>query len=291
MPPSRQSVSVLAPAKINLFLRVLRLRPDGYHDIETIFQAIDLYDELVLEKANGPSTIEVPGFPGLETDTNLVIQAHKWIERHVRRSLSVRMRLAKRIPLAAGLGGGSSDAAAALVGLRAIFDLEISDDWLTRAAVTLGADVPFFLQGGTAVGEGIGERLTPCDLPRDYGLILLNPGIPVSTAKVFRELSASLTPQGREGTVWKLLEDRRPWEDLLVNDLQGVAERLHPEITRVRKALEDAGVTRVLMTGSGPTVFGMVQPDGIEEVRRRVPSEWSFHYARPVSGGVRIEGT
>lgn len=286
---SRKSITVLAPAKINLFLRVLRSRPDGYHDIETIFQAIDLYDELILERTEGPSIIEVPGFPGLETDANLVVKAREWIERYEGRSLSVRMRLAKRIPMAAGLGGGSSDAAAALMGLRTLFDIDISDEVLTRAAAAIGADVPFFLQGGTAVGEGIGERLSSCNLPLDYGLILLNPGIPVSTVKVYRELSPSLTRQGREGTVWTLLGDRFRWEDLLVNDLQEVAERLHPEISQVRKYLEDAGVTRALMTGSGSTVFGMVEADELERIRLRVPYNWSSHYARPLDGGVRIK--
>ena len=154
-----KSLRVQTPAKINLFLRVLGKRQDGYHELETLFQAIDLYDELFIEECSEESTLEVPGFADLESEDNLVLRALRWLEKYSGRNLCVRMKLIKRIPVAGGLGGGSSDAAAALKGLSHLFDLKLSDSELARAALTLGADVPFFLTGGDSGGRG--NRGTP----------------------------------------------------------------------------------------------------------------------------------
>lgn len=280
---------VVAPAKINLFLRVLGVRADGYHDLETLFQAIDLEDELIVQKTSGATSLEVPGFSHLETEDNLVLRALSWVEREIGQRLSVQFRLNKRIPDAAGLGGGSSDAAAALVGLREVYDLPLTDDDLRRGALALGADVPFFLKGGTAVGEGIGERLTSVELPVDYTLVLVNPGFPVSTARIFRERSKFLTGTCREGTLWQLLRETGRLDRLLHNDLQEVAERLHPEISRVRQYLESVGIARTLMTGSGPTVFGIGEPGSFDSIRNRLPAQWNLLVTRPLLRGVMVD--
>ncbi len=253
-----KSLRVQTPAKINLFLQVLGIRPDGFHDIQTLFQAIDLDDELIIAKGGAEPTLQVPGFRELESDHNLVMRALRWLEAHTGRELVVRMTLSKKIPVAAGLGGGSSDAAAALKGLSLLFDLGLPEEELARAALELGADVPFFLKGGTAVGEGIGERLTTVTLPFDYELILVNPGFPVSTGSIFREFSKNLTGKALEGKLWMRIREGRSVEDLLDNDLQSVAEVLHPQIRGVRDLMEKSGVRKTLMSGSGPTVFGPV---------------------------------
>jgi len=279
---------VHAPAKINLYLRVLGKRDDGYHDLETVFQTIDLADELIIRKATTESTLDVPGYGDLESDSNLVIRAARWLESKTGQRLPVAMRLMKNIPVAAGLGGGSSDAAAVLIGVRALYELDITDKALLDGAATLGADVPFFLLGGTAVGEGIGEHLTAITLPVDYSLVLVNPRFAVSTATIFRNFSKTLTGESREGRLWQILDRSRGTEGLLHNDLQPVAEGLYPEISDVRRALEVAGAKQVLMTGSGPTVFAVVELDRAEEIVSRMPDKWNCFSARPVRTGIVI---
>ncbi|MGB9618320.1 MAG: 4-(cytidine 5'-diphospho)-2-C-methyl-D-erythritol kinase [Desulfomonilaceae bacterium] len=287
------SIDLQTPAKINLYLRVLGRRPDGYHDIETLFQAIDLFDDVSITKTVSGARIHVPNHPELETADNLAMRALVWWERRIGRRLSVSISICKRIPIAAGLGGGSSDAAAVLAGLRALYDLEASDAELAAGAAAIGADVPFFLRGGAAVGQGIGDRLTPVDLPADYGVILVNPGFPVSTAEVYRRYSKGLTGRFAEGRLWRLLVDYADIGDLLYNDLQPVCEALHPEAANARKSLVAAGVERILMSGSGPTVFGIVKdPETLEEARRRAAAyaeeAWTLATARPIPFGVRM---
>jgi 4-diphosphocytidyl-2-C-methyl-D-erythritol kinase len=279
---------VSAPAKINLFLRVLGRRDDGYHNLETLFQEIDLSDELLLRETNFETSLEVPGHVDLENRENLVIKALKWIENRIGRRLSVAIRLNKRIPSAAGLGGGSSDAAATLKGIGSLFELDLGPEDLAEAAMSLGADVPFFLTGGAAVGEGVGERLTAVDLPTDYELLLVNPGFPVSTAAIFREFSKSLTANTREGRLWAVLKATRNVRKLLHNDMQPVAERLHPGISIVLEEMERSGLRDKLMTGSGPTVFGLAQPGEIERMNTESFDKWTKIVARPSNRGILI---
>ena len=278
-----------APAKVNLFLRVLGKRGDGYHELETVFQAIDLEDELIIHKAAARSSLEVPGHKDLETESNLVMRALRWLEKESGRKLPAAMQLVKNIPVAAGLGGGSSNAAAALLGIRALYDLDLEDHALLQGAASLGADVPFFFYGGTAVGEGIGELLTKVELPDDYGLVLVNPGFPVLTSVVFRSFSKTLTGEFRKGRVWAVIEESRSVEDLLHNDLQSMAEELHPEISNIRNKVETAGARRALMTGSGPTVFGIAESDVTEEIAKSLPASWNCFTVRPTRRGIRID--
>ncbi len=285
------SIRVTAPAKINLFLRVLGRRPDGYHDLETLFQAIDLSDELIISEARDETSLEVPGHPELQNEQNLVIRAIRRLEMDIGRRIRVRIRLTKRIPAGGGLGGGSSDAAAAMIGVRALLDLKLSDQDLHRAACGLGADVPFFLIGGTAVGEGVGEKLTPVSLALDYGIVLANPGFAASTAAVFRQLSGNLTPGPKQGKLWRLLGKGQGVGGLLHNDLQSVTESLYPVVRQAREFLERCGFRSVLMSGSGPTVFAVTEPDAWLDVQigKELPERWSVVVAKPVPYGVVVD--
>ena len=269
-----KSIRVRTPAKINLFLRVLRRREDGYHELETLFQAIDLWDELIISEAVSSAHLEVPDHPDLEAPDNLVWRAIRWLEKRTEAHYAVQIQLAKGIPVAAGLGGGSSDAAATLIAVRQLFGIPLTDEDLLDGACALGADVSFFLSGGSAVGEGIGERLTPVQLSLDYGLVLLNPGFPVSTAAVYREFSRTLTGDKRHSRLWKLLREGCPVDRLLHNDLQPIAEKLYPEVARVRAFMREVVCDAVLMSGSGPTVFGLgdLEARRIEEVRGQLPA-------------------
>ncbi|MEW6350689.1 MAG: 4-(cytidine 5'-diphospho)-2-C-methyl-D-erythritol kinase [Thermodesulfobacteriota bacterium] len=286
-----KKLRVRAPAKVNLYLRLLGTRPDGYHEIETLFQAIDLYDELIIRESPGEARLEVPGHPDLQGTDNLVMKALRLLESATGERLGVEITLDKKVPIAGGLGGGSSDAAAALAGLRTLHDLALTDGELARIGATLGADIPFFLTGGSAIGEGIGDRLTPTDIPMDYEIVLVNPGFPVSTAAIYREFDMALTQVSPHGRLKGLLQDAREVRRLLHNDLQSVAEKCYPEILDVRRTLCDCGLPDCLMSGSGPSVFGI--SDGkaaaLAEVRKRSGGRWLVFVVRPVSHGVVLD--
>jgi len=263
-PRAPRSVSVRAHAKINLDLRVLGTRPDGFHELRTVFQAIALHDTVECVAREGAFGIEcdVAGVP-LDA-SNLVWRAADALWRSVRRSgppTDVLVRLAKRIPLQAGLGGGSADAAATLLGLVKLWRLPIRASQLTDVAATLGSDVPFFLSGGTALGLGRGDEVYPlADLPRHW-IVLLVPGFGVSSADAYRwydaerELGGGASrrdPQYVPG----------PWPSRaaqMVNDLEAPIARHHPEIDQMRAALRRSGALAAAMTGSGSTVFGLFQ--------------------------------
>ncbi|MFH0824724.1 MAG: 4-(cytidine 5'-diphospho)-2-C-methyl-D-erythritol kinase [Pseudomonadota bacterium] len=284
-----KAITVRSPAKVNLLLRVLGRRPDGYHELETIFQTIDLWDDLIISEAVEGCRIQVPGMPWLETSDNLVVKALRWIEKRMGTRLPCSFRLIKRIPEAGGLGGGSSNAAAALKGLRELFQLPLADRDMHQAAVELGADVAFFLLGGCRLGRGVGGVLTEMDCPTDYGLVLVNPGISVSTAAVFREYSKVLTEFPRQAMLGGSMSKVVDVGSLLANDLQPVSESLYPEIREARHYLRRMGLRHVLMTGSGPTVFGLFDASGggpDPEPMRALPDGWRIMTARPVKYGV-----
>jgi len=259
-----RSVSVRAHAKINLDLRVLGTRPDGFHELRTVFQAIALHDTVECVAREGAFGIEcdVAGVP-LDS-SNLVWRAADALWRSVRRSgtpTDVLVRLTKRIPLQAGLGGGSADAAATLLGLVKLWRLPIKASQLVDVAATLGSDVPFFLSGGTALGLGRGDEVYPlADLPRHW-IVLLVPGFGVSSADAYRWYDAERDLGGGASR-----RDPQyvpgPWPSRaaqMVNDLEAPIARHHPEIEQMRAALRRSGALAAAMTGSGSTVFGLFQ--------------------------------
>jgi 4-diphosphocytidyl-2-C-methyl-D-erythritol kinase len=286
-----KTLRVNAPAKVNLYLGIVGTRADGYHEIETLFQAVDLYDELIIRESSGAVTLEVPGHPELQGSDNLVMRALRLLESVTGERLRAEMTLIKGIPVAGGLGGGSSDAAAALVGLRELFGLSITDAELVPIAMSLGADVPFFLTGGCAVGEGIGERLTPTVIASDYELVIVNPGFPVSTASIYREFDMALTRNPPHGRLHERLRETQEVRLLLHNDLEPVAEKSHPEILDVKRTLNDCGLPDCLMSGSGPSVFGIADRDAsvMKELRRRSGGRWSVFEVGPVSHGIVVQ--
>ncbi len=235
---------VRAPAKVNLVLRVGPRREDGYHRLATLFQAIDLFDELELEEAEETT---VDGF-----DDTLVTAALAALGE------TRRVTLTKRIPVAAGLGGGSSDAAAVLRALGG--DRDVND--LYAIARDLGADVPFFLSGcETAVGSGRGDRIQPAvDFPRSHAFVLLPAEPGLSTAEVFgRATPNELFPAVRGDLIRAVHITRTPSQvgALLVNDLEPAALELRPELAQNLERLRAAGALGVAVSGSGPTVFGV----------------------------------
>ncbi|RIL06679.1 MAG: 4-(cytidine 5'-diphospho)-2-C-methyl-D-erythritol kinase [Proteobacteria bacterium] len=281
-----------APAKVNLGLRVVGTRPDGYHLLESCFVPLDLADRLWIEAEPASTTsvsLEVAGVaagvPG--GDENLVVRAARAFLDAAGRPARVAIRLEKAIPVGAGLGGGSSDAATVLRALDAAFANAIAGDRLAAIALRLGADVPFFLDPRPAWVTGIGEHVEAIAPFPALDLLLVTPAPPLATAEVFRAHDAALTPgshdrrmpplRGIPGrTLVAALASKEAdhagiaagsppqgLAELLANDLEPVAARLCPGILRVRRELERLGARVVAMSGSGPTMFGLF--DGSEE--------------------------
>ena len=260
---SRQ-FTLYAPAKINLFLYVLKRRDDGYHDLATRMQKVALYDVInveVVDKEGIYLTCDEDGVPA--DATNLAVRAANIFfeaSTHVGRS-GLRLHLKKNIPVAAGLGGGSSDAGTLLRGLNSYFGDEFDEDALIAMARQIGADVPFFAVDHPAVlATGIGDVMTPVPSVTDCSFILVNPDFFVATAHVFKNLSLTTIAKNSKLSCFQALDGESFADFELHNDLEVVTCAEYPEIERIKSALSHAGASKVLMSGSGPTVFG-VFPD------------------------------
>lgn len=244
-------------AKINLDLRVLGRRPDGYHELRTIFQTISLADEIGIAFEPAPQTsVTIEG--NIDIENNLIARAARLVLAESGITGSVRCELRKRIPMGAGLGGGSSDAAAILRALPQLTGAPIPFGRLHTLAAQLGSDVPFFLQGGTAVGIGRGDEIYPLTNAPDLFGLLIAPDIHVSTADAYRALSSRLDPSDAlrkqaqfTELVWTM--DLRRAQ----NDFECAVFEQHPELGRIRETLTGAGALLARMTGSGSAVFGL----------------------------------
>jgi 4-diphosphocytidyl-2-C-methyl-D-erythritol kinase len=254
-------LTVQTPAKINPVLEVLGKRPDGYHELALVFQAIGFYDQLTFEKKAAGVGLRVEGQAGLAADdSNLIVKAAKLFLREVlKNSDGVQITLHKKIPLAAGLGGGSSDAAAALRGLQWLFEVPVSEAKMHQLAAQLGSDVNFFLNGGTALGTGRGEIITPWKASVPLWVILVKPSEGLSTPAVYQSGKALMT------TGNKVLEFQKVWSEgspasiasRLFNGLEPAAFYLRRELELIKKRLMDEGALGVLLSGSGPTLFAL----------------------------------
>jgi 4-diphosphocytidyl-2-C-methyl-D-erythritol kinase len=250
-----------ALAKINLGLDILGKREDGYHEVRMIMQTIQMYDTLDIRKKDTPGISLVTNLPYVPCDErNLVYRAAKLLMDEFKVSEGISIRLDKSIPVAAGMAGGSSDAAAAFIGVNRLFRLGLSKWQLMQRAVAIGADVPYCIMRGTALAEGIGEKLTPCEpMPHCYVLIG-KPGISVSTKQAYESLDlASIT---EHPDIDGMLSDIRSGDLYgLVSKMGNVFEpgliKANPVIGKIRDQMEASGALKAMMSGSGPTVFGI----------------------------------
>jgi 4-diphosphocytidyl-2-C-methyl-D-erythritol kinase len=275
---------VLARAKINLALDVLGRRPDGYHELRSLMQTLALCDRVVvraLPDSHPPVALacagqEVPGGPD-----NLAYRAALlYADRYgLRQPVSISLR--KRIPGAAGLAGGSSDGAAALLGLRHLFGRPARVEELEELALALGADVPFCLRGGTALAEGVGEQLTPLPDPPPVAVLLAKPPFPVATGAVFQALDAVRiqTRPDIDGIVGRLYRDLPGAARLFYNVLEPVTTGWHPEVARLKAAMLAQGALAALMSGSGPSVYGYYPSR-----RAALAAFWSLRRGFPEAG-------
>jgi 4-diphosphocytidyl-2-C-methyl-D-erythritol kinase len=277
---------------VNLALEVLGKRADGYHELATVMQTVDLADRLVLEDADdlamATSADDVPA-----DARNLALRAASALRDAAGVDRGVRVRLEKRIPVAAGLGGGSADAAAVLLGLNRLWGLRWPIARLADVAVTLGMDVPFFLKGGVALGTGRGEKIAAIR-GTPLALVLVNPGAPLSTAAVYARMTPAMYSTGeRAHTMVAALRTRRPAAVAasLYNGLEAAAAGVSPELTRMRAALLAAGALGAVMSGSGPTVFGIARSfEQARQIRARLArGSWGCWAVRTIGGpAVRV---
>ncbi len=253
-----------APAKINLSLDVLYKRPDGYHEVEMIMTTIDLADRLEFTLLESDEVHIVSHNRFVPDDQrNLAYQAAVLLKRRYSVKKGVSIKIAKMIPVAAGLAGGSSDAAATLRGLNKLWNLRLSMDELAQLGAEIGSDVSFCVYGGTALARGRGERIQHLPVPPTCWVVLAKPYIGVSTADVYRRLDVSNILHPRTELMIHALEkaDFKGVCENLGNVLEDVTLRVHPEVASIKEQMKRFGADAVLMSGSGPTVFGLVQHD------------------------------
>ena len=259
-----------APAKLNLFLHVTGRRPDGYHELQTVFQLIDLCDTIAIS-VRDDGRIERPDGPvGVDPDADLTVRAARALQQATGCRQGATLRVRKRIPMGGGLGGGSSDAASVLLGLNAVWGCGLPVEALARVGLPLGADVPVFVQGFSAWGEGVGENLQPLELPEAW-YVVIHPGVHVGTRDVFQ--SAELT---RNSPVIKI---RDFFQSGGRNDCEPVVRARFPEVAEALDWLGRFAPAR--LTGTGSCIFAACAAAiDAERLAARVPDRWTSYVAR-----------
>jgi len=261
-------ITIFAPAKVNLILRVLDRRPDGYHNLWSIMQTVGLEDEVSIHVVSHRSDIQLGcDDPSLCTDrTNLVYRAAAAVLEQSGKSVGLEIRLTKRIPMGAGLGGGSSDAAATIIGLNQALQLGWSSARMAEVGQVLGSDVPFFLYAPAAIVAGRGENVRPIQLAGGRWLVLVNPGFPVETKWAYQQLS--MARKGLEPLSERLRRlEATPqiaWSEVLElagNDFESPVFSAHPALREIKEELLAEGADIALLSGSGATVFGVFRDE------------------------------
>jgi 4-diphosphocytidyl-2-C-methyl-D-erythritol kinase len=271
-----------APAKLNLFLHILGRRPDGYHELQTCFQFVDLCDEITLEVRSDGAIRRAAGAEGVAPEADLCVRAAQALKAFTGSALGVDIRVLKRIPMGAGLGGGSSDAATCLVALNRLWNTGVSVDQLAVLGLKLGADVPVFVRGRVAWGEGVGERLIPLyppEAPPEPNYLIVKPNVFVSTRDVFQD--PDLTRNSRPITIHGFLASGGR------NDCLEVVRRRYPEVARAIDWLAPFGAAR--LTGTGACVFLACDRARALEIAGQLPPEFDAFAARGLNDSPLLE--
>ncbi len=256
-------------AKINWFLRVVGKREDGYHELCTAFQTVSLFDTISFSDSEEISlTCDDPQIP--LSDANLIIKSARALTSRFGLKKGASIHLEKRIPFPGGLGGGSSNAAITLLGLSCLWNLRVSGAELAEIGSSIGADVPFFLTGGTALGTGSGTQISPSREIEEKYIAIITPKVQIKTAKAFSELQRSrLTKNGVKSILQICCDDAERLESgqlKYFNDFENTIFKSHPEVRMVKKQLLDLGASKALLSGSGASVFGVFDNDDDRQV-------------------------
>ncbi len=260
-------------AKINLGIEVLKKREDGYHDIRTLFQTVGLYDLLEILPHPGNEILLKGSDPSLSWDeTNLIHRAGMLLKERFLCGRGAEIHVTKNIPAGKGLGGGSSNAAMTLLALNEMWRLSLKKEDLQGLGSLLGADVPFFFEGGLCLGEGTGSRIFPLEDLIPFRCVLVLPSVSLATASVYKAHRVSLTSQKKDSKIIRFLDSRDL--GLLENDLERTVFRSHPQIKAIKRLLQKQGSELTLMSGSGSAVFGLFpQEEKAEKALRALSGE------------------
>ncbi len=266
-----------APAKLNRMLHITGRRADGYHELQTLFQFLDHCDLLRLQARGDGEVRLTPSLPGLADEDNLIVRAARLLQAATGCRLGAEITLTKRLPMGGGLGGGSSDAATTLLGLDRLWRLDLPLERLAELGLTLGADVPVFVNGHAAWAEGVGERLTPVTLDTPW-FVVVNPGVEVATAAVFG--AAQLTRDTPPITMARALQGGAPsWH----NDCEQTVRRLYPQVAEVLDWL--GARAPAMLTGTGACVFARVETDA---EARRILADLPRHCSAFIARGLNL---
>lgn len=282
------AVAIAAPAKINLFLRVMRKRPDGYHDIYSWFQMVNLFDFLRIEPADDGQILIETNSPNLPTGPeNLVYRAAQVIQNRVGRPIGFNIRLQKEIPLAAGLGGGSSDAAAFILAADTLYDLKMSRTEMAEMGLELGSDIPFFFGRGQSEVSGRGEIVKPIELSIDYTVVLVTPPFHIRAAEAYSKLNLSLTEPVQNVNFNSCQQAKELFAVVsnLDNDLERALRTSYPILDKIGKRMRKQGADIVRLTGSGPTMFALFKTidSTREDLKHAFEGEgWGVWIVRPI---------
>jgi len=277
-------------AKINIGLNVTGLRDDGYHNIETIFQEIDLCDHITFTRT-GDSVAITSKNPNLPLGKqNLMYKAFMLFRSRASVSGGLSIAIDKRIPMGGGLGGGSSNAAATLIAANILWGKPFSVQQLQEMAFDLGSDVPFFVRGGTAIGRGRGEDLTDFDFPEKWFVVLVCPGINISTAWAYKEFKFALTNDKKITNFNALFSGLQPdkWQEYLSNDLEKPVFGSYPELKKIKDLLYENGAFYASMSGSGSTIYGLFtdKEAGIK-AGKFFSKKYESYVCRPITNRLR----
>jgi len=276
-----------AYAKINIGLNVISRRIDGYHNIETLFQQIDLFDQIELKRTTGSKIIIHCDDRRVPTNqNNICYKAVELFQERTSIKQGVEIAIQKRIPIGAGLGGGSSNAAATLEGLAQLWQSRIAQNELLEIGSKLGADVPFFLSGGTALASGFGEKITPVALPFSFHCLLIYPNIEISTTWVYKNFTFVLTKTKKSiklSHFFSQKPDMRHLKRMVTNDLEEVVFKQYPLLSQIKQLLYRKGAFFASMSGSGSTIYGLFK-NFFEAVvvMRSIPKPYQIILAKPM---------
>jgi len=285
----RDSLMVGTPAKVNLFLEVLNRREDGYHNINSLFQAVSLFDRIKFIRKTEPGiNLTVENCPDLPTDeNNLVVKACRLMQKEFGFDSGMEINLQKNIPVAAGLGGGSADGAAAILACNILFDLDLNLKEMALLGLQIGSDIPFFFSGGQALVTGRGEIITETEFPTDYWLVLITPNIAVSTAESYAALKIGLT-MAKNPINLKPCRNVIEFVESLktsVNNFEEAHLLSYPELAGIKDDLLKRNALLVRMSGSGATMFGIFKEVAEEWTNNRIfkQGDWQINVVRPIT--------
>ncbi|MDD3731377.1 MAG: 4-(cytidine 5'-diphospho)-2-C-methyl-D-erythritol kinase [candidate division Zixibacteria bacterium] len=285
---NKDSLYIGAPAKVNLFLEILNRREDGYHNIYSLFQAVSLFDRLKFTRTDNPDiTLSIENNPELPgNENNLVVKACNLIKKEYGIDNGLEIHLQKNIPTGAGLGGGSSDAAAAIFACNYLFELNLNYPEMAQLGFKLGSDVPFFFSKGQALITGRGENIEEVTLPTDYWLVLITPNLTISTAESYGALKIGLTkPQlPFKLSCYETVEEFVEYLKLSSNNFEEAHLLSYPVLGKIKEELLKSKALLVRMSGSGSTMFGIYR-EAAEWINNKFTDQgdWQINIVRPIT--------